>query len=63
MYLPTISTESTCIDPINFRLKLSNVVDWPLWAPGTNLVHIHTCKQNIIVTQKNLKNFKSVFSG
>ena len=32
----------------------SNALSWFLWAPGTHVIHRHTCKQNIH-THKELR--------
>lgn len=35
---------------------------WPPWVPGTNVVHIHTCRQNINAIKKtNTKTKKNLF--
>lgn len=45
----------------NSHPKGSDAFFWSPWVPGTNVVHIHTCKQNInaIKKKKTFFSFKS----
>lgn len=40
------STYITAHNCLNLSSRGSDSHSWPLWAPGTQIVHIHACRQN-----------------